>query len=214
MAKVAIGSASLDRCRHYMAKAMDEIHRVKNELKEDIRAVSTSVTQIVEDIDTLKRDMKDHQYKVDRIVDDKLHDATTLCFKEFREREQRKLNIIVFNVPESEKESVDDRKNDDLEYLRGMMSDVELNVPFYQVSRIGAMEKAQNGPRPIKARTTCVADHRKILKTIPKIHETEGYRDIGIRRDETPLERDQFRKLNAIRKHKQEESNKKGQTTH
>ena len=65
MAKVAIGSASLDRCRHYMAKAMDEIHRVKNELKEDIRAVSKSVTQIVEDIDTLKRDMKDHQDKVD-----------------------------------------------------------------------------------------------------------------------------------------------------
>ena len=94
------------------------------------------------------------------------------------------------------------------------MSDVELNVPFSQVSRIGAMEKAQNGPRPIKAWTTCVADHRKILKTIPKIHETEGYRDIGIRRDETNLERDQFRKLNAIRKHKQEESNKKGETTH
>ena len=130
------------------------------------------------------------------------------------ESEQRKLNIIVFNVHESEKESVDDRKNDDLEYLRGMMSDVELNVPFSQVSRIGAMEKAQNGPRPIKAQTTCVADHRKILKTIPTIRETGGYRDIGIRRDETPLEQDQFRKLNAIRKHKQEESIKKGETTH
>ena len=119
-----------------MAKAMDEIHRVKNELKEDIRAVSTSVTQIVEDIDTLKTDMKDHQYKVDRKVDDKLHDATTLCLEEFREKKQRKLNSIVFNVPESEKESVDDRKNDDLEYLRGMMSDVELNEPFSQVSSI------------------------------------------------------------------------------
>ena len=75
-----------DRCRHYMAKTMDEIHRVKNELKEDIRAVSTSATQIVEDIDTLKRDMTDHQDKVDRKVDDKLHDATTLCLEEFRER--------------------------------------------------------------------------------------------------------------------------------
>ena len=136
----------------------------KNELKEDIRAVSTSVTQIVEDIDTLKRDMKDHQDKVDRKVDDKLHDATTLCLEEFREREQRKLNIIVFNVTESDKESVDDKKNDDLEYLRGMMSGVELNVPFSQVSRIGATEKAQNGPRTIKARTTCRAEHRKILK--------------------------------------------------
>ena len=83
------------------------------------------------------------------------------------------LNIIVFNVPESEKESGDDRKNDDLEYLRGMMSDVELNVPFSQVSRIGAMDKAQDGPRPMKARTTCVADLRKILKTITKIRETE-----------------------------------------
>ena len=53
-----------------------------------------------------------------------------------REIEQRKLNIIVFNVPDTEKESVDVRKNDDLEFLRGMMSDVELNVPFSQVSMI------------------------------------------------------------------------------
>ena len=58
---------------------MDEIHGVKNELKKDIRAVSTSVMQIVEDIDTLKRDMKDHQDKVDRKVDDKLHDAQYHC---------------------------------------------------------------------------------------------------------------------------------------
>ena len=46
----------------------------------------------------------------------------------------------MLNVPESEK---GDRvlmigKNDDLEYLRGMMSDVKLKVPFSQVSRIGA----------------------------------------------------------------------------
>ena len=27
--------------------------------------------------------------------DDKLHDATTVCLEEFREREQRKVNIIV-----------------------------------------------------------------------------------------------------------------------
>ena len=70
-----------DRCRHYMAKAMDVIHRVKNELKEDIRAVSTSVTQIVEDIDTLKRDMTDHQDKVDRIVEDKLQDASYIVLR-------------------------------------------------------------------------------------------------------------------------------------
>ena len=59
------------------------------------------------------------------------------------------------------------------------MSDVELNVPFYQGSRIGAEEKAENGPRPIKAQATCITDHRTILKVIPRIHETEGYGDIG-----------------------------------
>ena len=36
----------------------------------------------------------------------KLHDATTLCLEEFREREDRKLNIIVFNVPENERKRV------------------------------------------------------------------------------------------------------------
>ena len=139
-----------DRCRHYMGKDMEEIHCVNNELKKDIRAVSTSVTQIVADIDTLKRDMKDHEDKVDRRVDDKLHDATTLCLEEFREREERKLNIIVFNVPESEKESDDGRKNDNLEYLRGMMSDVELNVPFPKSRGSERWRKPKMFPDPSK----------------------------------------------------------------
>ena len=192
----------------------DEVTSLRSDMqkiKDDM--VKNSDTNLRADIDTLKKGMKDHEDTVDRKVDDKLHDATTVCLEEFREREQRKVNIIVFNVPESEKESVDDRKNDDLEYLRGMMSDVELNVPFSQVSRIGAQEQAENGPRPIKARTTCITDHRKILKVIPRFRETEGYGDIGIRREETPLERDQFKKLNAIRKQKEEESKKKGKTS-
>ena len=86
--------------------------------------VKNSDTNLRADIDTLKKGMKDHEDTVDRKVDDKLHDAPTVCLEEFREREQRKLSILIFNVPESEKESVDDRKKDDLEYLRGMMSDV------------------------------------------------------------------------------------------
>ena len=43
-------------------------------------------------------------------IDEKMNDATTLCLDEFSEREGRKLNIMLFNVPESEKEDPEEKK--------------------------------------------------------------------------------------------------------
>ena len=93
-----------------MTNAMDKIHCVKNELKKDIRAVSTSVTQLVEDIDTLKRDMKDHQDQVNSTAN--YQDPTFLNktkqlireeTQEIRMRELRECNLILTNMEEEDR---------------------------------------------------------------------------------------------------------------
>ena len=40
-----------------MAKAMEEIHCIKTELKEDIRAVTIDVTKLVEDVGIIKNEI-------------------------------------------------------------------------------------------------------------------------------------------------------------
>lgn len=91
------------------------------------------------------------------------------------------------------------------------MSEINLTVPFSQVIRIGVAEKTRGVPRPMRARTTCITDQRKILKAASILRDTEYYKDTYIKRDETPLERAQTKKLNVLRKSKTEESRKKGE---
>ena len=44
-----------DRCKHYMTKAMEEIKKVKSELKGDIKSMNTRVNKLTEDVTDLKR---------------------------------------------------------------------------------------------------------------------------------------------------------------
>ena len=155
--------------------------------------------------------MKEHEENLKEKIDEKMNDATTVCLDEFREREGRKLNIMLFNVPESEKEDPEEKKKDDLEFLRILMSEIKLTVPFSQVIRIGVTEKMHGKPRPMRARTTCITDQRNILKAASILKDTEDYKDMYIKKDETPLERSQTKKLNVLRKSRTEESRKKGE---
>ena len=121
------------------------------------------------------------------------------------------MNIMLFNVPESETEDPEEKKKDDLEFLRILMAEIKLTVPFSQVIRIGVAEKTHSKPSPMRARTTCITDQRNILKAASILKDTEDYKDMYIKRDETPLERAQTKKLNVLRKSRTEESRKKGE---
>ncbi len=63
-----------------------------------------------EEIENIKKDMKEHEENLKEKIDENMNDATTVCLDEFREREGRKLNIMLFNVPESEKEDPEEKK--------------------------------------------------------------------------------------------------------
>ena len=101
-----------------------------------------------------------------------MNDATTVCLDQFSEREGRKLNIMLFNVPESEKEDPEEKKNDDLEFLRILMAEIKLTVPFSQVIRIGVTEKTHSKPRPMRARTM----YNRSKKDYEGCLDPEGYR--------------------------------------
>ena len=91
------------------------------------------------------------------------------------------------------------------------MAEIKPTGPFSQVVRIGVAEKTHGNPRSMRARTTCITDERNILKGASIMKDTVDYKDIYIKRDETPLEIAQTKKLNVPRKSRTEESRKKGE---
>ena len=56
-----------------------------------------------------------------------------------------------------------------------------------------------------------ITDQRNILKAASILNDTEDYKDVYIKKDDTPLERALTNKLNVLRKSRTEESRKKGE---
>ena len=170
-----------DRCRHYMAKATEEIHCVKTELNEDIRAVTTDVTKLVEDVGiikneitkicSLREDMEEikksaavsnRDQEVDQLKDKisqmsiDLEKGKEDASREMKQREIRRHNIIAFKVPEGNSKDIDNRKQHDREYFKHVCDDLKLDgIEVTGITRL----KSQNAkpdeiekPRPLRIR--------------------------------------------------------------
>ena len=219
-----------DKCKQYFQQVRAEIEEVRSTLdtritsevgllREEITGLRNDMEEnsdekLRSDVTGLQKEMLEHEQRVGDKVEQKLHEATATCMEEFKNREERKHNIVVFNIPESDKVEGEEKKKDDIEALRVLMSKLDLTIPLSNVVRIGSEDKIGDRPRPIKAKTASTSDHRYLLKAAPKLQRVEGCKDVFIKRDETPLGRAQVLKLKDLRKAKMEESRRIGDNTY
>ena len=212
------------KCKQYFDKVSGEINEVRNsldtrittevsKLKDEIATIrgeikQTSDGQLRAEFEAFKEEMKSNEARMGDKFEEKMNEATDASLSEFREREDRKLNLIIFNIPESKKEDGEDRQKDDLEALRILLAKLDLKVPLSNVIRLGTPgEKA----RPIRATTASFSDQKKILGVTAKLQTIQGYEYVFINRDMTPLERNQWKKLVVLKKQKQEKSKTDGE---
>ena len=188
------------RCRHYMTIALDEIHRVKNELKKDIRAVSTSVTQIVEDIDTLKRDMKDHQDKVNSTAN--YQDPTFLNktkqlireeTQEIRMRELRECNLILTNMEEEDRNTESGtatEEDSDMARVNDMIKNV-LQLDDVEVTHVSRLPKPDSDERKrlVMVKLASREQRNKVLKNKTKLKREINWNDVYVSCDMTKNEK-------------------------
>ena len=110
--------------------------------------------------DTQNENLIEVERKIEEVVDGKVKEY----MEENEEKEKRKHNIIICNLPESPAESPEERKNDDLERVRdlvGKISDVqrsEVNSPV----RPGKIQIGKNvKPRLLRMVVKTVEAKRK-----------------------------------------------------
>ena len=156
----------VDRCKHYMTKAMEEIKKVKSELKGDVTSVNTRVNKLTEDVTDLKR-LKDDISTIKDLREDLTSLKETLVepnsnssnvqelrkqlsmmeselernkeetSREITQRDIRKTNIIAFNVPESKSDDPDNRKQHDRESFLQLCREFKLDdIEVIAVTRL------------------------------------------------------------------------------
>ena len=117
---------------------------------------------------------------------------------EYTDRERRKANIIIHNLPESTLEKGPDKIADDIKRADEMLQyDVNMSdVKITKVIRLGGRgQNKQNKPRLILATLNNPDRRRAILAAARTLRHTDDWANIYISPDVTPLEREKEKKL-------------------
>lgn len=166
--------------------------------------------QEIKGLNNILSTFKEEQDKINKQVSDKLTETANKCgvsasTREVREREERKANLIFFNIEESSKEETTERIQDDIEKIKKVLEKIEagqceLNNPV----RLG---KKGEQPRPLKVKLQSNDACQQILRQTKKLKGTDTY----ISRDMTPLERKEWKELLEERNKRRKEAEKKGE---
>ena len=123
---------------------------------------------------------------------------------EERDRERRKFNIIVQNLPESQKELPEDRKKDDIMEARCLLAAMKLTeIGVKSAVRLG---KKNDKPRPLMV--TLDTEREQVLKRVKMIRKWKCWLKVWIDPDRTPKEQEDHKKLfEEYKKRKQDGEN-------
>ena len=107
---------------------------------------------------TLDKELRD-------FVDDRVEEG----INEYREREARKTNVIIHNIPESSKETPAERKEEDATYVKNIAA--QINVPDIDIKAVIRLGKKTNKPRLTKIQFSTVSQKRSILQNARQLKE-------------------------------------------
>jgi hypothetical protein len=174
------------RCTEFLTKFQEEV-------KEEINQVKTEVRELKINQETNLKEMKKE------VIEE--------AIKEVRERQERSLNLIVFNVDESNTDDAEESMREDMRKLSNILKKIGVNATLANPTRLG---KKENNNRPLRVRTANTGDMTKILGASKKLRDFEELEGVYINKDRTPLERAQWKQLMEERKEKNSEAKEAG----
>ena len=206
-------------CKRGAKKVMLQLVRIRE--RQDIMEVKIST---MED----RHDKTDQKVQMIESSVEKLDDQDNtgaselvdphLAVREIEDRERRKSNIVLFNLPESSSEDAKVRQAaDHTDFKSICQSQLDVGVVEVEAAyRLGPKEKNGRGSRPLKVILKDIATKKQILTNAKKLKNTEdsGTKQIAIAPDLTKMQREEMRKLRVLQKSRQEELKRSGDHVH
>ena len=128
---------------------------------------------------------------------------------EIQERNKRKLNLILYNVPESTSDNVEERKTHDLSEAKNILNVLGVKATLHKPIRLAKSKipKHADKPRPLRVAVSSEEERRTILQALKITKEgiKSKMKDVFIVRDMTPLERQERQEQAQARRMKQED---------
>ncbi len=206
-------------CEASAMSAVKTDNLIEDKCKQYFDDYKAEMLKLVEDkeskVEVNLSDFKNEQKKVNEDlrakIDNCTSNAASMSCKEILDREDRKCNIVLLKVPESNKSDGKARQSDDEKMFSNICGTIGVDVTATKVIRLG---KPTTNVRPMRVTLNDTNQVKDILKSARKLNEArdETHKAIIIKRDQTPLEREETSKLLQERYLKQRESDQKGES--
>ena len=139
-------------------------------------------------------------------------DTLRMTIAELSDREDRRLSAVLFNVAEVENADSDERIQEDNARASAVLEDIGMSTEIIETRRLGTFNATNENPRPLRITVPTLSDKMRLMRNAPKLKNSNDPRMklVRIRKDMTPMEREEDLKLKREWEGKKEESTKSG----
>lgn len=157
-----------------------------------LQDLSSKVESLENELKEIKTFLRDNQLPAGSHSTVTSVNNTEDFIAELHDRQKRAQNLIIFNIPESSKQSINERRIDDetkVNEILQVFENLDVELSNLKVFRLGSRSPERN--RPIKICLSDAADVLKVLKNKNRLAD----RRIRIYSDMTPMQRESLKKL-------------------
>ena len=139
----------------------------------------------------------------DQNIELKVQNQVIEAIDDSKEKEEKKTNIILFNVPEPPSKDTKSEREEDLRVVKEIMLAAEPEdetlapLDLNKITRLGGRREGSTRPRPLRVTLDTPEEKWTIVKRSRKIKSKDAYKDIAIQSDKTKKELQEDRKLKA-----------------
>lgn len=190
--RVAV-SDQVDRCMEQVDNKVS--HKVEECITQVQEGVSASVDSNMNDMWTevigRKRNKENKSTKDPNLITSAMKRAILEQKSDDINRDERMKNLIIYRLPESTKETAEERKADEAEKIAELLDSINVESTPEKIFRIGRFdEKNKTNPRPIKVIMKSVEDQNKVMTNAKLLaNADEDLKKLSIAYDMTEEER-------------------------
>lgn len=185
-----------------------------SELREEI--VNKEIAGLRTELEQVKRQFGNHEKnETGNEGSSEKKEKKEDVLSELEERNRRKANLVWFGVPESGSEDVNERKKADARFITDCCSrtlgvKVEIGACRRLRSQAGSQTEGGSGKRPLLVTLKDSNDVGMVLREAKKLRSSQEFNSVFVKKDSTPLERAELKKLLAVRDQKRQDTKQKG----
>ncbi len=135
-------------------------------------------------------------------------DTLNMTIAELSNREDRRLSAILFNVAEVENADSGERIQEDNARATAVREEIGMSTEIIETRRLGKFNATNENPRPLRITVPTLSDKMRLMRNAPKLKNSNDpcMKLVRIRKDMTPMEREEDLKLKLEWEGKKEES--------